>query len=127
MNTKALLLEKRLNLFGADVAIATEVLPRNYFMEKLKEQLLRSCVSPALNYGEAQAAESRRDFIHKMKICLKELKETYNCIEIIEIYLTRKGISATVLESPKAEALELIKIFVSSINKVNLNPPTNTL
>jgi four helix bundle protein len=39
-------------------------------------QLVRSSTSPAANYGEARAAESRRDFIHKMQICLKELRET---------------------------------------------------
>ncbi|MBU2445926.1 MAG: four helix bundle protein [Bacteroidetes bacterium] len=45
--------------------------------------MLRSGTSPAFNYGEAQVAESRNDFIHKMKICLKELKETHVALQII--------------------------------------------
>ena len=49
----------------------------------LSEQLLRSGTSVALNYGEAQNAESRRDFIHKMKVILKELRETFVCLKII--------------------------------------------
>ena len=47
-------------------------------------QLIRSGSAPALNYGEAQSAESRKDFIHKMKIILKELKESRVCLKIIE-------------------------------------------
>ncbi|MBL7104607.1 MAG: four helix bundle protein, partial [Bacteroidales bacterium] len=42
-------------------------------------QLIRSGSSPALNYGEAQSAESRKDFVHKLKIILKELKESRIC------------------------------------------------
>jgi four helix bundle protein len=49
----------------------------------LSGQLVRSCTSPALNYGEAQSAESRKDFIHKIKIVLKELRETHVCLKII--------------------------------------------
>ncbi len=46
-------------------------------------QLLRSGTSPSLNYGEAQSAESRDDFIHKLKISVKELRESYNSLQII--------------------------------------------
>ena len=45
-------------------------------------QLIRSGSSPALNYGEAQSAESRKDFVHKLKIILKELKESRVCLKI---------------------------------------------
>ena len=47
-------------------------------------QVTRSGTSPALHYGEAQAAESRNDFIHKMKVCLKELNETLNALLLID-------------------------------------------
>ena len=47
-------------------------------------QLIRSSSSPALNYGEAQSAESRKDFVHKLKIILKELKESRICLKIIK-------------------------------------------
>jgi four helix bundle protein len=50
----------------------------------MASQLLRSGTSPSLNYGEAQSAESRSDFIHKLKISLKELRETKNNILIIQ-------------------------------------------
>lgn len=76
-------------------------------------QITRSSTSPALNYGEAQSAESKKDFIHKMGICLKELRETFVCLKIIE-----KANLSTDLESvkrAKTEANELISIFVSSI------------
>ena len=45
-------------------------------------QLIRSGSSPALNYGEAQSAESRKDFVHKLKFILKELKESWICLKI---------------------------------------------
>jgi four helix bundle protein len=50
----------------------------------MASQLLRSGTSPSLNYGEAMSAESRSDFIHKLKIALKELRETKNNILIIQ-------------------------------------------
>ncbi|MDY0989028.1 four helix bundle protein [Flavobacterium sp. CFBP9031] len=74
---------------------------------------MRSGTSPALNYGEAQSAESKKDFIHKMGICLKELRETFVCLKIIE-----KANLSTDRESlmqVKIEANQLISIFVSSI------------
>lgn len=49
----------------------------------IKAQLIRSCHSPTFNYGEAQAAESRADFIHKLKVCLKELKECRIALKVI--------------------------------------------
>ena len=56
-------------------------LPKTLAGNHIVSQLVRSSTSPALHYGEAQSAESRNDFIHKMKICLKELRETYNCLQ----------------------------------------------
>ena len=56
---------------------------KNYAGNHLTGQIIRSSTSPALNYGEAQSAESNRDFVHKMGICLKELRETNNCLKII--------------------------------------------
>jgi four helix bundle protein len=46
-------------------------------------QLLRSGTSPLFNHGEAEAAESPRDFLHKMKICLKELRESKRALRLI--------------------------------------------
>ena len=61
-----------------------EGLPRSITGTQLAKQLIRSGTSSALNYGEAQGAESRRDFIHKLKIVLKELRETFVGLKIIE-------------------------------------------
>ena len=59
-------------------------LPKGYAANHLGAQLIRSGTSPALNYGESQAAESTKDFIHKMKLCLKELRESQVCLKIIK-------------------------------------------
>jgi four helix bundle protein len=48
----------------------------SYASQHMSKQLIRSATSAALNYGEAQSAESSRDFLHKMKISLKELRES---------------------------------------------------
>ena len=74
----------------------------------------RSSTSPALNYGEAQATESTKDFIHKMRIGLKELRETMVGIKIIEkAEIFDKHQEVLTL---KKEVNELISIYVSSIN-----------
>lgn len=66
-----------------------------------------------MNYGEAQGAESRKDFIHKMRIILKELRESYICLEIIkETKLCRNEFK---LNKAYKENNELISIFVKNI------------
>ena len=78
-------IEDRLIEFASRIMDLVEALPkRNPVAKHLGGQILRSGTSPALNYGEAQAAESKVDFIHKMKICLKELKETMVCLKLIK-------------------------------------------
>lgn len=76
-------------------------------------ELLRSATSPSLNYAEANAAESRKDFIHKLKIVLKELRESAVCLKII----TLEELSKRPAEIPPAhqECDELIAIFVQSL------------
>ncbi len=77
-------LEDRLIDFASRIIDLVEALPKTPAGKHLGGQLLRSGTSPALNYGEARAAESGPDFRHKMKVCLKELRETYVCLRIIE-------------------------------------------
>ena len=67
-------LEERLIKFSIDIIEVVELLPPTKAGNHLAAQLVRSGTAPALNYGEAQRAESRNDFIHKMKISLKELR-----------------------------------------------------
>ena len=68
-------LERRLVEYSCLMSDLVELLPNTITGKYIAAQLIRSCHSPAFNYGEAQAAESRNDFINKMKIILKELKE----------------------------------------------------
>jgi four helix bundle protein len=82
-------------------------------------QLVRSGTSPALHYGEAQSAESRNDFIHKLKILLKELRETLVALKIIKrVSLTKK---TNIVEKGIIEYNELISIFVKSIETAKKN------
>jgi len=68
-------LAERLISFASHCFDIAENLPDTFPGNYISSQLVRSCASPALHYGEAQAAESANDFIHKMKVCLKELRE----------------------------------------------------
>jgi four helix bundle protein len=77
-------LEERLIDFAIVVSDVVEGLPATRIGNYIAGQLIRSGCSPALNYGEAQSAESRNDFIHKMKIILKELRESLVSLKIIE-------------------------------------------
>lgn len=81
--------------------------------------MVRSSLSPAFNYGEAQSAESRRDFIHKMKISLKELRETFVGLKIV-----KRGqfkVDFELLSFLLKENNELISIFVKSIDTAESN------
>ena len=80
---KAFDLEDRLVEFAARCINVSDALPSTKAGQHLAGQLCRSSTSPALNYGEAQGAESRKDFVHKMSICLKELRESLICLKII--------------------------------------------
>ena len=69
-------LENRLIDFAVKIIKLAESLPKTRAGNHISGQILRSGTSPAPNYGEAQSAESNQDFIHKMRVCLKELRET---------------------------------------------------
>jgi four helix bundle protein len=106
-------LEERLVNFAVKIIDIVESLPRTRVGNHLAGQLIRSGTSPAFNYGEAQAAESRSDFVHKIGIVLKELKETRICLTIIG----RKKMSRTqgVMTDSAEECRQLIAIFARSI------------
>ena len=69
-------MENRLIDFSVKVVESIEILEQKGVNVHLKDQVVRSCTACSLNYGEAQSAESRRDFIHKIGIVMKELRET---------------------------------------------------
>ena len=106
-------LEQRLIEFAIRIMGVVEALPNTRPGGHIAGQLIRSGTSPAPNYGEAQSAESRNDFIHKMKVALKELRETRVWLLIIQgkplIEPAEK--LAPILE----ECNELIAIFVTSV------------
>lgn len=106
-------LEDRLIDFAVRIIRLSETLPKLKAGNHIATQIIRSATSAASNYGEAQSAESRSDFVHKMKVCLKELRETR-----IWLLITLKANLITPpakLESLIDESNQLISIFVASI------------
>jgi four helix bundle protein len=107
-------LEDRLLRYAVRIVRLVEALPPTRAGNHLGGQLLRSGTSPLLNHGEAQGAESPDDFVHKLKICLKELRESYRNLRLIRaIPLIRPPAK---LDPLLQETHELICIFVTSIN-----------
>jgi four helix bundle protein len=106
-----------------DYAIKMSELVEKFYNTKLGNhiggQLTRCCTAPALNYGEAQSAESRTDFIHKMKICLKEIRESLICLKIA----IRKPLCPDIelMQSLLKETNELAAIFNKSIATAEKN------
>ena len=82
-------------------------------------QLVRSGSNPALHYGEAQSAESRKDFIHKIKILLKELRESRAALKLI--YKTPLTNSLEMVENGLSETNQLISIFMASVKTAKKN------
>jgi four helix bundle protein len=115
-------LDERLIDFAVAVIKLNNYLPNNRTGIVLGNQLVKSGTSPALNYGEALSAESRRDFIHKLKIVLKELRETLICLKIID--RTTLLQSNEILNGTIKENNELIAIFVKSVETANKNRMT---
>ena len=96
-----------------------EALPNNKTGKHICSQILRSGTSPAPNHGEAQSAESRADFVHKLKIALKELRETETWLKII---IRAQLVKPTdKLEPLLQETNELISILFRSIETAKKN------
>ncbi|RTL58593.1 MAG: four helix bundle protein [Sphingobacteriales bacterium] len=112
-------LEERLIEFAVLIIRITESLYNTKAGIHIGGQVVRSGTSPALHYGEAQSAESRADFVHKLKILLKELRETKNALRITKaVPLTDK---MDLTEQGLKEVDELISIFVKSIDTARRN------
>jgi four helix bundle protein len=105
-------LEERLLEYSARIIRLVERLPNTRAGNHVAGQLLRSGTSPLPNHGQAQAAESANDFVHKLKICLKELRESYRWLLLIQrVPLLRPRLVDPLVQ----ETDELIRIFVRSI------------
>jgi four helix bundle protein len=114
-------LEERLILFGILIIRVSEGMPRSPAGVHLSGQMLRSGTSPALNYAEAKAAESHRDFTHKIKVVLKELRETWVNLRMTD----GSGIHSdrAIVALALAESNELVAIFTQSVKTAERKSP----
>jgi four helix bundle protein len=112
-------LEDRLLEFAANIIELTESLPNTRAGNHKAGQLLRSGTSSLSNHGEVEAAESRRDFLHKLRICLKELRETKRWLRLAHRVKDLGPRANLVICLNEVE--ELIRIFVASIRTAEKN------
>ena len=111
-------LEERLLEYAVRIIRLVDALPASRAGRHVADQLLRCGTSPLANHGELQGAESRKDFIHKLGICLKEIRETRRWLRLIH--------RVPLVAPPKVEPLlveteALIKIFSASIRTAEKN------
>jgi four helix bundle protein len=111
-------LEDRLIDFTIVCSDIVEELPITKLANHIGSQLIRASSSGALNYGEAQSAESPNDFVHKLKVVLKELRESRVCLKII---LRKPLLPSERVQPTLDECNELIAIFLKSIDTANRN------
>jgi len=112
-------LEDRLLEFAVIVVELTESLPATRAGNHIAWQLLRCGTSPLSNHGEVEAAESRKDFLHKLRICLKELRETKRWLRLVG-RVKKLGDPANLVKCLN-EIEELIRIFAASIRTAERN------
>ncbi len=112
-------LEDRLLDYAAEIIRFTESMVKSDAGRHVSGQLLRSGTAPLAHQGEASSAESTKDFVHKMKVALKELRETLRWIKlVVRVPLIKETTKA---EKLLTETDELIRIFVSSIRTARSN------
>ena len=104
-------LSDRLISFSLTILAAAREMQSGRICNPLGDQIVRSATSSSLNYGEARSAESKKDFIHKLSVVLKELRETQNSLKL----LCGHGCFPNDFAAQK-ECSELIAIFIASIN-----------
>lgn len=112
-------LEDRLVSYSCRMIDVVEALPNTRAGNYIAGQLIRSCMSPAFNYGESQGAESVNDFVHKLGVVLKELKECRVAMKIIRKKEMIRPVSK--LADIYKETEELIAIIAKSIDTANKN------
>jgi len=108
-------IQERLIELAVRIIKLTATLPKSRPGKHIADQLVRSGTSPAPNYGEARGAESSKDFVHKLKLVLKELNETEIWLDILQ----RSNIAEdNLVQEIKDECNELSRIIASSISTV---------
>jgi four helix bundle protein len=108
-------LEERLIDFAVRIIKLSASLPRTSAGRHIAGQILRSGTSPAPNYGEARGAESHADFVHKLRIVLKELNETAIWLRIIE---RSRLLRSELISDIFRESTELCRLFTASLKTV---------
>jgi four helix bundle protein len=112
-------LEKRLVSLSVNIEKLCKGMSKGFMSEHLTKQIIRSSTSAALNYGEAQAAESRNDFIHKISIVLKELRESQISLNLLSASITEN--QEQEMEACQKECGELVAIFHKTILTAKAN------
>ena len=118
-------LEERLINYSVLILDIVDAMPDNKGANHLASQIVRSGTAPPLMYGEAQSSESRKDFIHKMRLPLKEIRETYNNLKIIDRKKYLGNTDDNLIRALK-ESHELVSIFVKSIGTAIENSKVKT-
>lgn len=114
-------LEERLLGFSVRVVRVARSIERGPEGRYVADQFLRSGTSPFGHHGEAEGAESRGDFVHKLRVCYKELREARRWLRLIQaVPLIKKP---HLLDDLLTEADELIRIFAASIRTAEKNRP----
>ena len=106
-------LENRLVELSLNINEICKYLDKSYLAHHITTQVIRSSTSAALNYGEAQAAESKKDFIHKVSVVLKELRETKVSLKLLRNSI--KSDMRLVLNNCQKECDQLIAIFHKTV------------
>ncbi len=117
--TKILNMENRLVDFVVRIQEVIKYFPNTYFHTQLANQISRASTSTALNYAEAQSAESLKDFVHKMRLVLKELRECHVALKILSHNRDLDDIHELV--DLVKENDELVAIFVKSVQTAEKN------
>ena len=116
MNENKFDLSERLEDFAAEVILLFDKKPLSYAGDYLAKQLIRSTCSSALNYGEVLGAGTDKDKMNKLRICLKELRESHRNLNI---QTKAKLFSDESLSKLKNENDQLIRIIVTRIKNMN--------
>jgi four helix bundle protein len=111
-------LEERLLDYAIRIIRLVDALPGTRAGRHVADQLLRCGTSPLANHGELQAAESRRDFIHKLGICLKEIREARRWLRLVHRVPL---LPPSKIDPLLSETEALIKIFSASIRTAEKN------
>jgi len=116
LNERKFDLTERLEDFAAAIILLYDKKPLSYAADYLAKQLIRSSCSSALNYGEVLGAGSDKDKVNKLRICLKELRES---LRNLNIQTKANLFSEEVLKDLKDENEQLIRIIVTRIKNIN--------